>query len=53
MILCKICGSHGGEFEERRPLGYDVEWPFQERTFRRNISPPSSEWKESASKEKR
>jgi hypothetical protein len=38
----RIGGSHGGDYEECRLLGYCAVWILLEPTFRRNISPPSS-----------
>jgi hypothetical protein len=49
LILCKIWGFHGGDHEQCRHLGYCVIWLLQEPTYQRNVSPPSSEWQESAS----
>jgi hypothetical protein len=41
-MLCKIFRFRGGDYEECHFLGYD------EVMFRRNVLPPSSEWKCSA-----
>jgi hypothetical protein len=49
LILCMISGFHGGGYEECRFLECDAVWVLQESTFGRNVSPPSSVWKESSS----
>jgi hypothetical protein len=46
LMLCKILGFHGGDYEECRLLGCYAVWLLQERNFRWNVSPPSSEWQE-------
>jgi hypothetical protein len=43
---CKISGFHSGDYEECRLLRCGAMWLLLESTFRRNISPPSSGWKE-------
>jgi hypothetical protein len=49
LMLCKIWGFHGGHYEECRLLGCYAVWLLQKPKFRRNVSPPSSGWQESAS----
>jgi hypothetical protein len=44
-ISCKILVFHGGDYEECRLLGCGVVLILYEATFRRNLSPPSSELK--------
>jgi hypothetical protein len=41
----KILGFHGGDYEGCRLLGCSVVLMFYKPTFRRNVSPPSSEYK--------
>jgi hypothetical protein len=42
----RIRGSHSGGYEELYLLGYKAVWPVENQpTFRRNMSPPSSESK--------
>jgi hypothetical protein len=48
LMLCKIRGSHGGDYDACLLLGCDTVW-LLEPTFQRNVSPPSSGWKDSAS----
>jgi hypothetical protein len=47
--LCKIRSFHGGDYEECCLQECGQVWISRELTFRRNLSPPSSGWKESAS----
>jgi hypothetical protein len=49
LMLCKIWGFHGSDYEECRLLICYAVWLLYESTFRRNVSPPSSRWQESAS----
>jgi hypothetical protein len=49
LMLCKILGFLGSDYEECSLLGCDTVWVLLEPTFRRNVSPPSSGWKESVS----
>jgi hypothetical protein len=42
MLSCKICGFHGGVYEEWRLLGCYAVWLLQEPTFRSNLTPSSS-----------
>jgi hypothetical protein len=46
---CEISIFHGGDYEVRRILRCYAVWLLYEPTFRRNVSPPSSLEKESAS----
>jgi hypothetical protein len=51
IIIVKILGSHSGDYEEFYLLGYnDVSSVESQQTFRRNMSPPSSESKNNPSK---
>jgi hypothetical protein len=52
LILCKIWGFHGGDYKECRLLGCYAAWFLYEPTFRRNVAPLSSGWKESVSYER-
>jgi hypothetical protein len=45
LTLCKIWGFHGGDYEECHLLGCYVVWLLYEPTFRRNLTPPSSGWR--------
>jgi hypothetical protein len=45
VAVCKIWGFHGGDYEECRFLGCGAVYILCEPTFRRNISPPSSGYK--------
>jgi hypothetical protein len=42
VTLCKICGFHGGDYEEWRLLGCYTVWLFKEPTFRRNLAASKS-----------
>jgi hypothetical protein len=50
LILSNIWGFHGGDYEECGLLACYTVWLLWEPTFRRNVSPPSSGWKESAAR---
>jgi hypothetical protein len=47
--LCKIWCFHDGDYEECHLLEFDAMWLLWKPTFRGNVLPPSSGWKESAS----
>jgi hypothetical protein len=45
VVLCRILGFHGDDYEERRLVGCGAVWILQKPTFWRNVSPQSSELK--------
>jgi hypothetical protein len=48
LMLCKIGDFQGNDYEECRLLECDAVLLFLESKFPRNVSPPSSDWQESA-----
>jgi hypothetical protein len=44
LMLCKIWGFHGFDYEECHHLGWYEVWLLKEPTFRRNEPPPFSGW---------
>jgi hypothetical protein len=49
LMLCNISGFHCSDYEECRLLTWDAVWLLLQPTFQRNVLPPSSGPKESAS----
>jgi hypothetical protein len=50
LMLRKAWGFHFGNYEECHHLGFGAMWLFYEPWFRKSVSLPSSEWKESLSR---
>jgi hypothetical protein len=49
LMLRNISGFHGGDYEECRPLYVGAVWVMLEQMFRKNLSLPSTGYKESSS----